>query len=238
MGNRLRVVIASPHLAECGMLAGWVSAEGFEPVTVTSLSRATDEIKSRPFDLLVSDFTFAARNGLFAESLPRVRTGQTAVIVLGEAAVAPQVEALGRRAMFLPRPADHASFVCLVSMALMDARPVRRSLRKAVSRFDATVDGVPSHILDVSNEGLRLEIPRGKRPAPPPVFSVRVPLVGVSLLVRRMWAATARATQKDAVTLYGSALSQNPPRVEQAWRAFVDALPVGGGAWSPMVELQ
>jgi hypothetical protein len=125
--------------------------------------------------------------------------------------------------MFLARPLDRAVLSCFVTMAILDSRPTRRSIRKPVVCIDAIVNGVPSHLLDVSPEGLRLEIPRDTRASLPPYFTVRVPLVGVALTVQRMWGHAA----SDARTFwYGGALSQNRPVVAQAWRSFVDRLPV------------
>jgi hypothetical protein len=54
------------------------------------------------------------------------------------------------------------------------------------------------------------------------VFNVRVPILGVTLLARRMWTSSAQAP--DA-TWYGSELSRNTVRVQQAWLSFVDAIP-------------
>jgi hypothetical protein len=87
------------------------------------------------------------------------------------------------------------------------------------------VDGVPSYIIDVSPEGLRLEVPRTRKAAPPPpFFSVRVPLIGVALIVRRMWASRPPEPGREA-TWYGGELAQNSRRVELAWLGLVDALP-------------
>jgi hypothetical protein len=86
--------------------------------------------------------------------------------------------------MFLERPVDHATFVCTVTMALMDSRCERRSPRRSVIAFEALVNGVPSHIVDVSNEGVRLELPR-ERALARPHFVLRVPMVGVGVTVQR-----------------------------------------------------
>jgi hypothetical protein len=114
--------------------------------------------------------------------------------------------------------------MCFVSMAILDTRPVRCSIRKTVSSFEAIAHGVPSRIIDVSVEGLRLEVPRDRRSAFPPYFAVRVPLVGVGITVQRMW--TQAAAQRDATIWYGGALIGNRANVTQAWKAFVDAIPV------------
>jgi hypothetical protein len=126
--------------------------------------------------------------------------------------------------MYLARPLDCTTLACFVSMALLDGRPVRRSVRKPVNRFEASVNGVPSHIVDVSPEGLRLEVSREARAVLPPYFTVRVPLVGVAVTVRRMW-TLSQANQAPTV-FYGGELSHNRAAVDQAWRMVVDTMPV------------
>jgi hypothetical protein len=145
---------------------------------------------------------------------------------VGEPDPAAQAHAERRQAMYVERPVDRATLLCLVAMAVGEGRPVRRSPRKRVARFEAVVEGTPSFLLDVSNEGLRLESPAGRRSAPP-YFSVQVPLIGVTLLVQRIWTSQVLNASGRAVALAGAALAANPARVERAWRAFVAAIPGG-----------
>jgi hypothetical protein len=128
--------------------------------------------------------------------------------------------------MYLPRPIEQPLLVCTVSMAVADGRPVRRSIRKSAHRFSAIVNGVPSHIIDVSNEGLRLELPSDRRSKLPPFFNAQVPLIGVAVTLQRMWARTW--PDQGAVTWCGAALTNNPIRAAKAWEAFVDTIPVVG----------
>jgi hypothetical protein len=116
---------------------------------------------------------------------------------------------------------------CFVSMAILDTRPTRRSMRKLVNRFDAVVNGVPSHIVDVSIEGLRIEVAGERRAALPPYFTVRVPLVGVAVTVQRMW--TRSSMKRNSAIWYGGALSQNQVALNEAWRRFVDTIPAASG---------
>ena len=110
------------------------------------------------------------------------------------------------------------------AMAVMESRPARRSERKPV-RFEVVVQGVPSRIIDVSKEGMRLEIPRLRKAAPPPpVFDVALPMLGVSLNVRRLWASTPPECVGQTIW-YGGELSNNTKRAELAWLTLVDALP-------------
>ena len=230
MAGRPRIIIASPHAAECEFLADWLAADGFEPMKTSSPGAAADEIQANAFDLLVADFAFAFRDGLHAAS--RTRHPQTPTVVIGESGPAAQAQAECRGAMYLERPVGRATLVCAVSMAIMDGRPVRRSMRKAVNRFDAVVNGVPSYIIDVSNEGVRLEISSDRRSSLPPYLSVRVPMIGVGLMVQRIWTST-RGNARTDVTWCGGALSRNQPKAEQAWRAFVDMVPADGSRLRP-----
>jgi hypothetical protein len=147
--------------------------------------------------------------------------------VIGEV-TAPN-ESLQRQIMQLSRPIDRALLVCTASMALADGRPVRCSPRKPAHRFEAIINGIPSYILDVSPEGLRLELPRDRRLILPPFFNAQVPLIGLAVTVRRMWARTS-SDAGAAVLWCGGSLTHNPRRTASVWRSFVDTIPVVGGA--------
>jgi hypothetical protein len=183
-------------------------------------------MQARAFDLLIADTAFAFRDGLHTAG--RGRNPLTPTIVVGHSAEEPR-EAVSGQTMYLPRPVDRAMLVCFASMAIMDGRPARRSLRKPVSRFSAVVNGVPSRIIDISNEGVRLEMPLDRKLVLPPYFKLQVPLMGVAVIVQRMWTRPSTGQGRTAGTWYGGALSQNRSSAEQAWRALVDTIPVVGG---------
>jgi CheY-like chemotaxis protein len=236
MSGRPRIVIATPLPAEREVLATWLASEGFEPVQAATPQAAAEYTQSHPFDLLIADAGFALRDGLHAATRGRTRNPRTPAIVIGDPDdSAAEAQAERRGAMYLPRPVDQATLVCTVSMLMMEARPARRSPRRRVSRLEVAVDGVPAYIIDVSLEGLRLEIPRQRRWAPPPYYNVRVPILGVGLMVQRMWTARPSVLTSD-VNWCGGLLGRNSPRVEQAWRTFVDA--VGAGTSAGPLQLQ
>jgi len=225
MAGRPRVVIASPYLAESEMLADWLSADGCDPIRTGNCADAMTVVQACRFDLLIAESTFAFRDGLDVATRKQRRNPLTPTVVMGESK-ADQMQADAKGAMYLGRPIDRATLQCTVSMALMEEeRPVRRSARKPVNRIPAVVDGVPSHILDVSPEGLRIEIPRDRLSSLAPYFSVRVPVIGVSLLVQRMWGIAHPASTPIDVTWYGGALSRNAFKDEAAWNRFVNAVP-------------
>lgn len=219
-----RIVIATPHAAEREMLAAWLSSEGFEPVRAATAPAAIEALCARPFDAFVSDYDFAFSTEVHAAARGKARNPQTPIVVIGEADRAAQTRTESRGASYLERPVDRTALVCILSMALTDERPVRRSPRRPV-RFDAAADGTPCHLLDVSNEGLRLELPRTRRSLLP-YFNVRVPIIGTTMIVQRVWIAAVRVagTASDAICC-GAALVNNNSRTERAWRQFVDAIP-------------
>jgi CheY-like chemotaxis protein len=221
MSDQPRIVVAMPNPAEAGTLAEWLNAEGFEPVRRATAAAACEEMQARRFDLLVADIAIGSLDKVLAAS--RARNPQAPCVLVGDQAALKQIE--GRsRAMHLTRPLDRAILVCTVSMAVLDGRPTRRSARKTIPRYATVVNGVPSNLIDVSNEGLRLELPRERQTALPPYFNVRVPLIGVSLTVQRMWVRSWSVGQRP-VLWCGGALAQNRAGAERAWRLFVDTVP-------------
>jgi hypothetical protein len=222
MPSRPRVIIATPNLLECEAMADWLCEEGFESVKRSNPKVAINEIQTRPFDLLIADTGFAFREGLHVAS--RARRPLTPTVVIGEATA--QSASMGLQVLCLPRPVERVLLVCTASLVIAEGRPVRRSVRKPVHRFEALVNGIPSYIIDVSNEGLRLEVPRHLRSVPPPYFNVRVPMIGVVMKVQRMWAQ--ESGEGTAVTWCGGALLQNQTKAAGAWLAFVDTISTAG----------
>jgi hypothetical protein len=222
IGERLRVIVALTDAFEGAAVYDGLLSDGFEPVWCSTVGAAADEMRSQPFDLLIADTSFALRGGLQNEG--RARNPLTPTILIGDAG-SPHSTSSGR-AMYLTRPVDHAMLTCFVTMALQRDRPVRRSVRKHVDRIHAIVNGVHSYLVDVSAEGLRLEIPDERRLVLPPFFTVRVPVADLAFTVQRRW--TRSASSRAAATWYGGSLSQNRATIEQRWRSFVDTMPVVG----------
>jgi hypothetical protein len=222
MEYRPRVVVALQDRAESATVASWLDAKGLEPVAKFGVRAAVDELTHQPSHLLVTDAVFSVQEGL--RKAERARNTRIPVILIGHASDEPKGPAVNGQPMFLARPLDQAMLMCFAMMAILDHRPERRSIRKPVSHFDAYVNGLPVRIVDVSKEGLCIVTPPDRSALLPPSFNVRVPLVGVSVAVQRVWGR--RAKPGASTTWYGGALTQNPPAVEQGWRSFVDTVPI------------
>src|SRR6185436_3280108 len=207
--GRSRVIVALPDPLEGATVAEWLKANNFEPIYRTNPAAAAAEMQ-RPFDLLIADAMWAVGTAL--QSGARARNPLVPTILIGEA-VDRRATAVSAQTMYMSRPIDKTVLACFVSMALMDDQPVRRSPRKTVQRFDALVNGLPSGIVDVSAEGLRLEVPRDRKATLPPYFAVRVPLVGVAVIAKRMW---TMSPSKQGPTIWcGAALSHNRASSEE-----------------------
>jgi hypothetical protein len=221
MGTRPHIVIASPDRVEAELLIEWLS-DGHDAFLTRLLQGAVHQMQSRQPHLVVADARFAFDDAFLA--VCRGGNVATPLVVVGDPTHASEAAARRHGAFHVTRPIDRDMLLCSVAMALADARPLRRSPRKAVARLEAMADGVAISLLDVSNEGMRLEMSQGRRSALPPFFTVRVPLVGTSLVVQRVWVGAA-VQQTAAHTWFGGALAENAARDVQKWRNFVDLVP-------------
>jgi hypothetical protein len=218
---RQQVIVATPHAEECEALSAWLDAEAFDVVRRANAKAAAEAVAGQPFDLLVADAGFVLTGGVRGYGLARFR--ETPVIVLGDAAAGRACAPLGSQIMFLERPIDQGVFICTVTMALMEARPERRSPRRIIRPFEATVNGVESHIIDVSREGVRLELPRERRMVAPQ-FVMKVPMMGVGVSVQRRWVRVPSPGESIPVMWCGGELYNNTLLAEQAWARFIDTL--------------
>ena len=224
MSERPRVIIALSDRAESAILADWLAGDGFEPVRRPTPQTAVEEMRTRSYDVLIADASTNGRPPLRAEG--RLRRPGTPAILIGNHA--PQRgETVTSQPMYLARPLERPVLHCYVTMAILEGSPLRRSERKLVNALEATVNGVPARILDVSIEGLRIEVLREKRAALPPYFTVRVPIMGVGVNVRRVW---ARAATGNPNLWYGGSLLPNRSSAIQGWKSLIETIPTVGTA--------
>jgi hypothetical protein len=220
MSERPRVVVALTDRAESTLVADWLASDGFEPVRRPTPVTAIEEMRTRPFDVLIADAANDGRVALRPEG--RARRPLTPAILIGNAAPS-RGDTVTNQPIYLTRPIDRAHLRCYVSMAILEGSPIRCSERKLVDPFEAVVNGVPSHIVDVSSEGLRIRLPREKRAALPPYFTVRVPLMGVGVNVRRVWARSSAGA--SPALYYGGSLLPNRPSAIQGWKSLIETIP-------------
>jgi CheY-like chemotaxis protein len=220
-----QILLACSAPAEAKTFAEWLQAGGFASVRAVAPADAADDLRTRACDLLITDVRLAVRDKLVAGLRTSPRNRQVPLVLIGDANAEDQARAQAWRAYYVERPVDKAWLVCAASMAIAEGRPVQRSRRKTIGRFEAVVNGAPAFIVDVSKEGMQLEIQRDGRSPLPPVFGVRIPLVGVGLLVQRVWARQ----QSGGALICGGTVAPNQPKAEQGWHEFVEAVPTMAG---------
>jgi len=217
-----RIAVACPVPAERAAFLEWLASAGYEPVPMLGLDAIVRE-SDRGFEALIADFDLVVR----ADAAPFIRMlgPNRPLIVIGDESGAVPIDKQRKGSTYLARPVNREVALLSLSLALSEGRPARRSVRHPVARIPATVDGVPSRILDVSDEGIRLEIAEDHRSSLPPFFTVRVPIFRVGVLVQRVWvSAPLGATGPDAAWC-GVALKKNVGSTMEAWRTFLDHAP-------------
>jgi hypothetical protein len=218
MSLRPRVAVAAVLPAEWTTIADWLTAEGYEPFKLLQRDRLAEDLRNCSLDLLLVDAASAA----VAINAVRARGRLAPIIVIVPVDPAAEAQAMARDAIYVTRPLDRTLLTCMVSMAIAESRPMRRSERKSTRLF-VVVQGIGSQIIDVSREGMRLEIPRRVSIAPPPpMFKVTVPMLGMALSVRRLWIASPPSSIQ--ATWYGGELLNNSKPAELAWFTLVDTL--------------
>jgi len=217
MASRSRIGVVCVLPGERAAFNEWLSAAGYDPVPLADLDSVIRVFDSGPLEALVADAALVP-----VSDFPRVvhMLGINRPLVLvGEPGSAP--EAVPRDATWIERPVTRESFLLSVALALAEGRPARRYPRKHVVPLNSSIDGVPSRILDVSVEGLRVEVTAGQVAALPPYFTLRVPAFGVVTRVKRVWVASPG----NGALWCGGTLDRSAAGVIAAWRTFVDAAP-------------
>jgi CheY-like chemotaxis protein len=221
VGARTRIAVATRSPAERATFSEWLNSGGFEAVPVRDIGASTREIEALNFEMLVVDIELMTVGALMR--VARLRATPRPVVVIGEPDPEAEADAARRGASYLVRPIERAGFVFAVTLALAEGRPMRRSPRKRVSPLPGSIDGIPSRVLDVSHEGVRIEIAARHRGSLPPHFRLRVPVFNVAIAVRRVWVSTVIGASSQLCC--GCALSPNPQRSVESWRSLVDLTP-------------
>jgi hypothetical protein len=225
MGTRTRIAVATRSRAEQATLSAWLDSDDFEAVPVTDIGASVREIQALKFEILIIGADLMTVGSLM--HVARYRATPLPVIVIGDADAEAEIDAGQRGASYIVRPVERAGLVFAVTLALAEGRPMRRSLRKLVPRFPGLVDGVPSQLLDVSHEGVRLEVARRQGSLLPPHFMLRVPAFNVAVQVQRVWVSTVIGASTHLWC--GGTLARNPPRNANSWRMLVDMTSGPGG---------
>lgn len=220
---RTRVAVASRSHVERATIVEWLESGGYHPVPVPFATAPPRDLEALGFEMLIVDSELMTIGSLV--HVARYRPTPRPVIVIGDEDVEAEVEAERRGATYLARPLERGALLFAVTLALAEGRPMRRSARKTVPPMPATIEGVASRIIDVSYEGVRLELSAKDRSTLPPFFTLRVPMVDVRVHVKRVWTGAGSTARTSGLLWCGGALGMNQERAVVTWRTLVDRTP-------------
>jgi hypothetical protein len=197
----------------------WLDAAGYEPKPMIDLDGLARDLDTRPVEVLIADIALFKPQDI--ANVLRILTLNRPLILIGNPGAAPPN--VRRDATWLDRPVSHDDFRVAVALALAEGRPARRSRRKTVAHLHSTMDGIVSQVVDVSYEGVRLQLTGAQPSVLPPYFTMRVPGFGVATVVKRVWVA-----QPDRRTIWCGGIIDRPlPNAKGSWKDLVDTAPTG-----------
>jgi hypothetical protein len=198
----------------------WLDAAGYEPRPMLDLDSLARDLESRPIEVLIADAMLTRPVDL--PLVIKTLTTNRPLILVGNSGTAPQ--GIIRDATWLDRPVSIDDLKMAVALALAEGRPARRSRRKSVTYLHSTVDGVAAHIVDVSYEGVRLQLNGAQPSALAPYFTMRVPGFGVASVVKRVWVAQPGA----GAVMCGGIIERILSNSKGNWKDLVDTAPSSG----------
>lgn len=216
-----RIGVACPILGERAAFMDWLSAADYEPVPMLDLDLLARDLSTRPVEALIADVSLVPVIEL--PRLIRLLGANRPLIVVGEAAKS--LEAVPRDVTWIDRPVTRDNFLLSIALALAEGRPARRSPRKRVARLLSQIDGVTAKVMDVSSEGVRLEVTGAAPSALPPYFTLRVAAYGVSTRVKRVWVA---APGQGSLWCGGIIERGQPAKTEASWNQLIETAPTTG----------
>ncbi len=218
MSSSPRVGVACPRPVERTAVADWLRSAGFDPVILVDACFVASELTGQPPVLVVSDASL-----LTPHFIQAMRKGDSnrPILAIGDEGD-PNEKALTRKGVsFHVRPLTEAALLLAVSLAQAESRTSRRSERKMVARLATSIEGAAAVLLDVSAEGLRLEVDAAGGSKLSPQFVVQVPLLKIGVPVQRVWVKSAAAGPIRKVQC-GATLLATDERTTRAWQRLAD----------------
>ena len=223
------ILMANADKKELQQIESVLAAAGCLVAGASSLRRAARLLNAVIPDLLIANARLrglADVEGLELAALSR-RGHPNLPVIITHRSPHPDLEneAKSRGMAFIVNPLENPEFLGCVTASLGERRPhyamVRQWPRKRVAAVPAGVDAAPAQLIDVSYEGLRLEL-EDRCDSAAAVFEVALPTAGVNLKAKRVWRSRASDTDEN---WWGMALVDVDPALVDRWRQFVDSIP-------------
>jgi len=223
------ILLVNGDKKELHQIESVLIAAGCLVVGASSLRRAARLLNSVIPNLLIAKTRLrnvADVEGLHLAGLGR-RDHPNLPVIITHGSPDPDLEreATSRGMAFIVNPLGNPTFLELVAAVLGERRPPHAMVRqwprkRVVAPVPARVDTAPAQLIDVSYEGLRLELEDpGETTAT--VFDVALPDAGVNLTTKRVWRSRASDTEEY---WWGMTIVDVNPALAERWRQFVDSI--------------
>jgi hypothetical protein len=223
MSSSPRIGVACPGIGERAAFSDWLRSASIEPVLLVDACLVNTEIAGLRLTAVVADASLLTKE--YLADLRKV-DGRLPIVAVGDPGD-PAERLLTRRGVsFYPRPLDQATFMLAASLAMAEGRPARRSLRRLVPRLPSKIDGASAFLLDVSSEGMRVEVASDAGSRLGPQFHVQVPYSTAGVTVRRVWVRAEGIGDQRRVQC-GASLISSDTRSLDAWQQMLSNAPLG-----------
>ncbi len=219
MSTTPRVGVACPRPGERAAVSDWLRSAEIEPVVLVDACFVNAEAGGRPLDCVVADASLLTPHFLTA-----LRRGDPnrPIIAIGESGD-PIAATLKRKDVsFHARPISEHDLLLAVSLAVAEGRPARRSARRIVPRLATSIEGAAAVLLDVSNEGLRLEMDSARASKLSPQFVLQVPMLKMGVPVHRVWLKAGGEPGQTSRLQCGATILAADERTLRAWQRLSD----------------
>ncbi len=200
-------------------MSDWLRSAEVEPVVLVEACFVNTEVGGKPLDCVVADASLLTPH--FLTALRRGNPNRP-VIAIGEDGD-PVAATLKRKGVaFHARPISEHELLLAVSLAVAEGRPARRSVRRIVPRLATTIEGTSAVLLDVSHEGLRLEMDSERAAKLSPQFVLQVPMLKMGVPVQRVWLKAGGEPGHTSRLQCGATILATDERTLRAWQRLSD----------------
>ena len=218
--NPVKIGVACPIPGERAAFLEWLKLAGYEPVPMLSIDNLNRDLTTRPIEALIADVSLIPKNDL--QRVVKTLGPNRSLITVGGRDK--KIEDVPRDATWMERPVTRDAFLLSVALGLAEGRPSRRFPRKLVPALMSSIDGISSKLMDISVEGVRLEISGAAPSTLPPFFTLKVPGFGVATKVKRVWVASPA----QGAVWCGGVIEKPTANQVATWKKFIANAPQMG----------
>ncbi len=187
MSHPILVGVALTNPDESRTVSAWLAAAEIEVETLVEACKVESNLSGRGVACLVADGALLASGYLTSV---RRNDARLPVVAVVDAGAAPDAALARADVSVVTRPLDQASLVLAVSLAHGEGRQARRRVRKRSPRIPSRAGGAPAVIVDISADGVRLELTQAFAARLGPQFRLQVPMVALDVVLQRAWVAS------------------------------------------------